>query len=351
VDKRHISWLLALLLVLSIAVAGCGGKQDAAKSQQASQTIELKLHHHDPPNSLIGRYFTDWAKEVQTKTNGRVKVTIFPGSSLGSPKDAYNMVTSGICDIAWGFVGMHPGQFPMTEVIGLPMLGVKDTKAGSMALWELYQSTDYLKKEYQGVHVLAIHVHAPAPIGAKKKIEKAEDLQGMKLRSPGGPPMEFLKLLGGSPIGMPPVEIYEAIGKGVIDGWMIDPMGVDNYKLPEVTKFILDAKAYVAPFWIVMNKAKWDAMPDDLKKIMTELSGPAMIQKIASEIDAVDAKVAKQVEANKGTKYSLSAAESQRWQEMAKKVWDKWVSDMTAKGHPAKDVLAKTQELIKKHNK
>lgn len=347
--KIWIFLALVILILATLAMTSCGG-QDAASRQEKQNVIELKLHHHDPPNSLIGRFFTEWGNDIRQKTNGKVKITIYPGSSLGSPKDAYNMVTSGICDIAWGFVGMHPGQFPMTEVIGLPMLGIKDTRAGSLALWDLYQTTDYLKREYQQVKVLALHVHAPAPIGAKKKIEKAEDLQGLKLRSPGGPPMEFLKLLGGTPIGMPPADIYEATSKGVIDGWMIDPMGVENYKLPEVTKYILDAKAYVGPFWIIMNKARWDSLPDDVKKVITEASGRQAAEKIAREIDNVDQKVAAQVSANNGVKYTLADTETKRWQESAKHVWDKWIDDMTAKGYPARDVLIKMRELVEKHN-
>jgi len=348
--KRGLVLLLVILMIV-LSIVGCGSKDAATGQKDKQNVIELKLHHHDPPNSIIGRFFTSWANEIQHKTNGKVKVTIFPGASLGSPKDAYNMVSSGVCDIAWGFVGLHPGQFPMTEAVGLPMLGVKNTVSGSLALWDLYQNTDYLKKEYQQVHVLALHVHAPAPIGAKRKIEKAEDLQGLKLRSPGGPPMDFLKHLGGTPIGMPPGEIYEAAGKGVIDGWMIDPMGVDNYKLPEVTKYILDAKIYVGPFWILMNKAKWDSLPEDAKKVIAELSGTAAIEKIAREIDGVDQNVEKQVAANNGLKYPLSESEAKKWQESAKAIWSKWANDMTAKGYPANDVLAKTQELVKKYNK
>jgi len=315
------------------------------------QVIELKLHHHDPPNSEIGLFFANYAKEIEQKTNGKVKITVYPGAALGGAKEAYNMVTSGVCDMAWGFVGLHPGQFPLTEAIDLPMLGVKDAYVGSMALWELYNTTDYLKKEYKDVEVLLLHTHLDVPIGLKsKKVETADDIKGMKIRTPGGPPLDFLRQLGASPITMPPNDLYQSLEKGVIDGYMIDWQGVYAFRLPEQSKYLLDAKVYVAPFWIVMNKAKWASLPPDVQKVIKEVSGEAAIKKLDVGYNKSKKFVEDEMAKRKAAIYTLSASEQQRWETIARGVWDKWVADMTAKGLPAKETLVKLQELIKKYN-
>jgi len=351
VFKKFMVLGLIFMVAVALVISGCGGDKKPAGQQSGQQVIELRLHHQDPPQSAMGQFFDAWAKEIGEKTKGKVKVTVYAGGSLGGQKESYNMVTSGICAIAWGFVGLHPGQFPMTEVISLPMLDVKDAKVGSKVLWDLYKNTNYLQKEYKDVKVLVLHTHMDVPLSTKdKKIQSADDLKGLKIRTVGGPPTEFAKQMGISPINMPTSDVYEALGKGVIDGFLCDWHAIHSFKMAEQTKYILDAKVYVGPFWVVMNKAKWESLPDDVKKTIEELSGYAAIEKIAAQYSKIRAAVEKTAADKKVTIYQLPPAEYQKWQEMSKGIQSKWVADMTAKGYPAKDVLAKTQELIKKYN-
>ncbi len=345
--------ILGLVVCLTVVmfVTGCGKQNATGTPQGSQQVIELRLHHQDPPNAAMGQFFDAWAKEIGEKTKGKVKVVVYPGGSLGGQKESYNMVTSGICDIAWGFVGMFPGQFPMTEVISLPMLGVKDAKAGSQVLWDLYNNTDYLKKEYKDVKVLILHTHMDVPLGTRdKKIQTVDDLKGLKIRTVGGPPTEFAKKMGMSPINMPTSDVYESLNKGVIDGYLCDWHAIHSFKMIEQSKNILDAQIYVGPFWVVMNKAKWDSLPNDVKQAIEELSGSAAIEKIALQYGKIRAAVDQSAAGRNSNIYKLSDAEYKKWQDMSESIWDKWVSDMTAKGYPAKDILAKTQELIKKYN-
>lgn len=354
--KKRWTIHFAAFLALALVLAGCSGKNESSGSggsdeeQPKQAAIELKLHHHDPPNSIMGNFFTEWAQEIESKTDGRVKITIFPGSTLGAATDATNMLRNGIVDIAWGFIGLLPGEFPVSEVFSLPMLGIESTYAGSMALWDMYQNTDLLKNEYEGLKVLILHIHAPAPIGSKKEIQSAEDLKGMQIRAPGGPVTEFLKRLGASPLGMPPGEIYQSMQKGVIDGWMIDPMGVDAYKLPEVTPYLLDAKTYVFPFWIAMSENKWNALPDDVKAVFEEVSGETAIRKIADAIDTSIALVEEQMAANGGKITTLSEEEKARWAEVSRGVQEQWVKDTAAKGLPAQEAFDKMLELVQKYS-
>jgi len=347
--KKSIALILVVLMTAAL-ISGCG-KKEVSGSQDKAPVIELRLAHQDPPNAAMGQFFEEYAKEINEKTKGRVKVTVYSGGSLGSQKEYYNMVTSGITDIAWGFVGMFPGQFPMTEVVSLPMLGIKDAKVGSKVLWDLYQNTDYLKKEYKDVKVLILHTHMDVPISTKnKKIENAADLQGLKIRTVGGPPTAFAKQMGISPINLPTSDVYESLNKGVIDGYLCDWHAIHSFKMAEQTQYILDAGVYVGPFWVVMNKAKWDALPEDMKKVMDEISGKYAIEKIANHYGKIRAAVDKSATERKITISKLSDAEFSKWQVMSNGIWESWASDLSAKGYPAKDVLAKTQELVTKYN-
>ena len=349
-SKRFITLLMVMLMLVALSVAGCGQKEAAAPSQAPVKVYEFKMHHHDPPNSAIGQYFDNWAKEIGAKSNGRIKITVYPGSSLGPAPQAYNMVSTGIADIAWGYVGMFPGQFLGSEILQLPMLGIQSAKMGGSVLWDMYKNTEFLKKEYQSVQVLYLFTEGGTPIGTKsKKIATVADMQGLKLRSPGGPVMEFLKKTGATPIGMPPGEMYESLGKGVIDGYLIGWQGVAAFKLLENTKYVLNSNLYTSTFWVVMNKNKYNTLPDDLKKVMDEMSGEAAMLKMAQTIDGVEKKLVDEMAKANVEKVELSAAEQKKWAELAQEVQDKWVADATAKGFPAKEALAKAKEIIAKN--
>ena len=98
------------------------------------------------------------------------------------------------------------------------------------------------------------------------------------------------------------------------------------------------------------ERNRWESLPDDVKKAVEEVSGFAAIEKIAVQYGKIRAGVEKTAADRGAIIYRLPDAEYQRWQNTSKSIWEKWVKDMTAKGYPAKDVLARTQELIKKYN-
>ena len=350
-SSRFTSLALVLLLIIALVSTGCGSQQSAAPQQDSQKVYELKLHHHVPPGGNFGQFFDAWAKEISAKSNGRIKITVYPGSSLGPAAQTYNMVTTGVCDIALGAVAMMPGQFPGTEIMHLPMLGVRSATHASKTLWEMYKTTDYLKKEYQNVQVLFLFAEGGTPIGTKsKKIVTAADLQGLKIRTPGGPVMDFLKTAGAAPIGLPPGNIYESMGKGVIDGYLIGWEGIDAFKLTEDTKYVLDANLYTSAFWVAMNKEKYNSLPPDLRKILDEASGEAAIVKMAQIIDGVEKKVDTIMVERGITKTPLAADEQKKWEELALEVQDKWIVDVTAKGFPAKEAVVKAKELMKKNS-
>lgn len=348
---------LSILLVVFLIFAGCGQKSQApseqttTKQQAGGAVVELKLHHHDPPTALSHREgFEPWAKMVEQRTNGKVKITIYPGETLGKAKDAYEMVTNGIADIAWGFVGFFPGRFPMTEVVTLPMLGIPSAEVGSKILWELYSNTPYLKNEFPGVKVLFLHTHSTVPIGTTKKaVRTLEDLKGLKIRTPAGPPTEFMKQAGALPVTIPAPEIFEALQKGAIDGYVIDWHGVGAFRLPEISNYHTDAKLYIGPFWVIMNEKKWNSLPPDVQKAIEEVSGAYAAELFGKVFDKAQQLAIEDIKAKKKEYIELAPEEKKRWVEVAKKVWDKWTTDMEAAKKPAKAVLEETQKLINKY--
>ena len=84
--------------------------------------------------------------------------------------------------------------------------------------------------------------------------------------------MKIMKLLGAAPEGMPMSAVPEALQKGVVSGLVSSLEVMKDFKFAEYCKFITVADLWVVPFAVVMNKAKWESLPADVKKVFDDLS-------------------------------------------------------------------------------
>jgi TRAP-type transport system periplasmic protein len=341
-----------LLMILSLILAGCGGssapKNSSTPAGGDKKVYDLKLSVHEPPTSTITKQYEAWAKLVEEKTQGQVKIKVFAGETLGKGKDAVTNVQQGVTDIAWCVIPFFPGQFPITEVLSLPMLGVDSSKTGGKSLVQLYKSNPDMQKEYANFKVLTFTTSGNQFISTnKKKVSALEDLKSLKIRVAGWGPSEMLKTVGGSPISIAPPEMYEATSKGVLDGFVFDWAGIQSSKLYEVTNYALITPFAAVPHAIVMNKQKWESLPPDLQKIIDELSGEALSELIAKGFDQDQAGIDNFKKLGKEV-YTLAPEEQQKWEASAKQIWDRWVSDNKAKFN-SEAVLKTLQENIAKN--
>lgn len=340
--KCAMKWLLASAIALT-----------AIPSSAASPEFRLKFAHHNPPGAFLNVYGTDvWAKNIETRTNGRVKIDLYPAQMLGRATDTYDNTINGICDIGWTYLAYQPGRYPLSEVVMLPMLGLDTASIASKVIWDLYANTPYLKKEFEQVKLLTLNTHDGNPIGSTKPILTAADLAGKKLRTAGGPINPFMQSLGVTPMSMPSVDTYQAAEKGVIDGAVLVYEAIQMQNLQEVLKYYLEAGVSSGAFALFMNKKVWDSLPPDIQKIFDEESGDKASQLIGKGgcDDHKSTLVADIVKAG-GTISKLDPAEAARWREKAKPVWDKWAADLDAKGLPGKAVLDYTLKKVEEYKK
>lgn len=323
----------------------------AAQAKPTEVVIELKYHHHDPPESYQAKNgHQKWADLVAEKTNGRVKVVVYPGETLGKAANAYDMVVNGVADIGWGYLALFPGRFPVTDLIALPMLGMKSGVHGSKVAQEMYSTTPEIQKEFAQVHILFVHTVAPHLLGfTKKKVQTMEDLKGLRLRSMSGAPLKFLQGLGATPVTVPMPEIFEALQKGTIDGYATDWAGAYSFRFLDISKYVLECYPYVPVFFLAMNQKKWDSLPPDIQKTITELSGQFGAQMYGRTFDEASA-VGKTEAPKKGVEVlQLSDQERKRWEQVATPIWDEWVKSVESKGVNGKALLDKIKQVVEKN--
>ncbi|MEO0943367.1 MAG: TRAP transporter substrate-binding protein [Pseudomonadota bacterium] len=325
----------------------------ALGSAAMAQEVTLRLHQFLPPQAVLpSKIIVPWAESVEEASGGRIAIEHFDAMSLGGrPPELMDQARDGVVDIVMTLPGYTPGRFPSTEVFELPFM-MTDPIATAKAYWELVD-TEMQDGEFGDVHVLGAWVHGPGVIHSKDGVAALEDMEGKTLRGPTRVINDLLSELGAEPVGMPVPAIPEALSKGVVNGTVIPWEVTAALRLPELvgnhTEFAGEEALYTATFVLAMNKARYDAMPDDLKAILDAESGEKFSAFAAGIMLENDAPArAKAVEAGNAI-VTIEGAEIDRWKEAAQPVIARWVAEMDGKGKDGQALIDKARALIEKH--
>ena len=322
-----------------------------AVSVQA-QEVTLKVHFFLPSTSYANTLFiTPWCEKIAKDSNQRMKCQIYPSMQMGgTPPQLFEQVKDGVADVVWTLPGYTAGRFPTVEVFELPFM-MQNPEATSKALWDYTQK--YSLTEFKDVKPLAFHVHGDGVFHmSNKPVKVAADLKGLKMRAPTRMTNKFLALLGATPVSMPVPQVGDALSKGVIDGAVVPYEVVPSVKIHELVKFHSETDPaepayYTSTFIFAMNKARYEALPADLKKVIDANSGQALSGQIGKAFLQADVEGKKLT--TKNTTNVIPAAELANWKKLGQPLADGWVADMTGKGLPGAEMLGTARKLIAQH--
>ncbi|MEX2519350.1 MAG: TRAP transporter substrate-binding protein [Paracoccaceae bacterium] len=334
----------AAAAILSLLGAGAAAAED----------YTFKLHHFLSAKAPAQTNMLEpWAKQVEENSGGRVKIEIYPAMTLGGrPPELINQVRDGVVDLVWTVNGYTPGLFPRTEVMELPLVYTNDPVATNLAMYDMFESE--LRQEYGGVEVMFLHVHAGQAIHMRDTpVHTPADLADKKLRIPGRTGAWVIEALGAIPVGMPVPELPQALQKGVVDGALIPWEIIAPLKIQEQTKYQIEGFEKTrfgnTTFQVSMNKARWDALPDDIKKAFKDASGADWWGKVGEYWrDSDDSGI--KVATDAGNEHiTLTAEETAAFDEMLAPVVDRWIEEVSASGIDGAGLVAQANELIAKH--
>ncbi len=316
----------------------------AASSAQKVITLNFSNFFPAPhKNSILSE---QWCREVEKRTNGKVKITYFSGGTLTPAAQTYDNVVMGIADIGESVLAYTRGKFPMMAVIDLPLGYRSGTQA--TGLINAYYSK-FKPKELDEVKVLFLHAHGPGIVHTKKPVYKLEDLKGMKIRAQGSV-VPIASALGASPVGMTMPETYDALRTGVADGSMAPFEALEGFKWGEVISSSTEdyGAAYSSGMFVVMNKQKWNTLPADVQAVMEQVSHE-WIEKQGKVWDQID-KSGLEFTKKRGNKViALSKEEDARWKAAVRPVIDNYIKGVKAKGLPGDEALTFCLDYLKTH--
>ncbi|MBP6765029.1 MAG: TRAP transporter substrate-binding protein [Rubrivivax sp.] len=322
----------------------------------AQQSVTLKFHTFMSPMSGVWLdMHKPWMAKVEKESGGRIKFEAYPAMQLGgTPVQLYDQARDGVVDVVWTLPGNTAGRFPRIEVFELPFM-MNNAEATSKAFWEYTQL--HCAEEFKETQVLALQVHGPGLIHtANKPINTVADLRGLKVRGPTRQVTKLLASLGATPVGMPLPQIPDALSKGTIEGCVIPWEVVPAVKVHELTKFHSEFPSnmpalYTTTFVMAMNKAKYEGLAPDLKKVIDANSGMATSAWLGKVQQGNDVPGRKAAVDRKNTIHTFSVAEAQEFIKRSAAIDDEWVADMNKRGFNGQTLLDSAKALIAKHGK
>lgn len=297
-----------------------------------------------PPTHEQAVAAADFAQEVEERTDGRVKITTFPGGTLTKAPQVYDGVVNGISDMGNSCFAYTRGRFPVTAALDLPV-GYPNGKVASQVVHQFVKKIN--PPELQDVKVLYVHAHGPGLLHTQEPVRSLEDLKGMKIRATGLS-AKVVEALGAVPVAMPQPGTYEALQKGVVEGTLGPIEVLKGWKQGEVIDYTTEAFdiGYTTAMFVVMNRSAWDSLPTEVQQVIDEVS-EEWVAVHGERWDQAD-RAGREFTKSLGNELiSLSPQESARWRQAVEPVIAEYIAD-TPDGEA---YVARIRELIEKYSK
>jgi tripartite ATP-independent transporter DctP family solute receptor len=261
-------WFIVTFLLLGLAgLAGC----QSLAAQSSNNRITLKLAHNQNIDHPIHKSLMYFAEKAEEKSNGKIKVDIFPSGQLGTERELIELTQTGAIDFAKVNASALENFKKEYSIFSLPYLFKNE---------EHYYKTmdsDVMKKIYESTESIGFIGLTNYDSGIRNiyttngPITKPEDLNGLKLRvQPSKTSIRMIELMGGSPTPMDYGEVYTGLQQGVLDGTENNETALTAGKHGEVAKYYSYTKHTIIPDILLVSLNTWDSLSSETKKQLTE---------------------------------------------------------------------------------
>lgn len=326
-----------------VPVAAAAAIALSAATSALAQEHTFRFASLTPETGYVhDQHLRAFKEAVEEQSGGRIAIDLQPVGVYGKPNQYHDLVKNGVIDMAWTVQGYTSGTFPQSSVVELPFL-YETGEEGSNILWTMFEE-GHFDGDYGDVKVLALYTHRPyALFTTGEEVRTVEDLEGLKIRTPSAVVGQSLEAIGAVPVGLPVTEIAENLRRGVIDGSVYPYEAIELFGLGEQVESLTDLKVAAPRFMVIMNRAKYDALPDDLKQVIDENSQGAMSVAIGAGLDEEERKLIEEYEAAGKPVIELDAQTRAKLEERAAPVYEDWLASMEGRG--GREILDRARSL------
>jgi TRAP-type transport system periplasmic protein len=237
--------------------------------------IVLRYAHQNPPNSVAGTQAKLFADMVNQKSNGRVKIEVYPASLIGSIKDMLAMVSKGQIAIHHNTMAGLGDLYEDFAVFDTPYLYrdvnhlIKTTSPDS----ELMKKFSEEAKKKSNIRVFYTFYFGTRELTCSKSVKSPDDLKGLKVRSIPFPIYSAaVEGLGAIPTPLDFSETYKALSSGIVIGQENPLDTIFSARLYEVQKYLIMTNHIMGMEAVVFNEGIWNKLPKDIQDILTSVA-------------------------------------------------------------------------------
>ena len=297
-------------------------------SAAVAETTSLRIQTHYAPETVSGKLAAQYVDDVQTMSNGEIKIEMFYSSSVVKSVETFDAAATGIldCDMTGG--AYQTGKNPAFQFVG-DIMGGYETPYQQLS-WLYYGGgLDAAQQLYNkfDMELGGWWIYGQESLSSSKPIRNADDFKDWKFRSPPGMETKIFEKLGAKPIVMDFTEIFTALETGIIDG--ADASGLANnvgLGLYDIVKHANFPGFHSMPSdHLACNKAKWDAMPEAHRRIMSTAM-MALALRTALTFEKKNAEAAAQLRAKGVNLYAWTPEDLQKFREAAQASWPEFAT-------------------------
>jgi len=336
------SILIALLVIAVISVAGLA--ISAPKSLADMKPTVWRTQSCVPFGHYVCQVIVHFAKEVEERTGGKLKIEVYPSGGLGHPiPKTISAVRDGLMNMGEILGAFTHGEFPLSDVMELPGLVPGDMelrKEICKALDPYYAKV--LSEQYNQIHLGGWQNDARVVALHDKKVNSIEGLKGLKIRASGPNEVALCKAIGAAPVSIATPEVYSAMARGTVDACFGADSWLASGKFWEVSKHVYSMEFDGHQMNWSVNKQDFEALPPDVQKIVREAAAHA-IEWVWPEVFSGQQEGRKQM-IEHGVKYA--DINSQDWAELVE-LGKPMVEEWGKKGGPvAQEMLDTTRKIV-----
>ncbi len=315
----------------------------------AQSSTALKISHQFPSGSLTEGDFRDrlcrkFAAEVEKRSAGALKASVYPGSSLMKTNAQFSALRKGALDMSLVPLSYAGGEVAETNIGLMPAL-VPSYEVG--AAWKTAEVGKQLAKvlDEKGVMIVSWVWQAGGVASRSQPLIAPDDAKGMKVRG-GSREMDLvLKKAGASVISLPSNEIYAAMQTGAMDAAMTSSTSFISFKLEEIAKHLTTGRGKAYWFMLeplMISKEIFAKLPKAQQDIVMAVG--AELETFGRDAAKADDKLAADVYAKAGAKvYDLDAATLKKWEVIARET--AW-KDFAEKSESCAGLIKAAQKLL-----
>ncbi|OMP65972.1 DctP family TRAP transporter solute-binding subunit [Domibacillus epiphyticus] len=270
--KAKKIFLSMLTPVLALSLAACSGTKETGGTGGAESGIQemtIKISHVVAENTPKQQGALKMKEYIESESDGKIKVQIYPNSQLFGDKDEYQNLIANNVQFILPDMAKLVGSDPGFNIPSMPFLFESDEAAN--AFWDGEKGQEIFKRlEKDGVRGITNWPNGPKHITNNiKEIKGPDDLDGMKIRTQGGKLQEEIyKTLGAGSTSIPFGELYTALQQGTVDGQENTFSNIESKKFDETQKYMTITGHNRVEYALLTNTKFWDSMNDETREIV-----------------------------------------------------------------------------------